>query len=638
MTLGPFLTAAEQARIAGEIMTWNTELRPPGRFLVRGLGGDTLSLAQNDDDTCEAWARCVSELIGEADYRHALFARVASAPKALEQGEVAELEIQAMPDVDDVTAQLELTDGSAAILAQERHDGFMRLKLSGGEPTSLIGSVRLSGDGLISVPLPLEVQVETPRDAYPQAGSATAPPEEPPPTTAAPESPAALSPPATHVSLDRGALGRLLREADISPLALRLAELIADVADADSALATEAGLVFARAERWQEAENLLNRFDVSSLSRRAVYERFQADCALGKIDDARELLAWLDFESDEAFALLQRSLSFLPDHQRLPLALHLIQTSLSESRSFDLFRSIKERIKTPHDAHEFASAIQYVSEAEALELLTDHSSSDPPDRKLLELLVELALQTPGNQHVGRQIVTLARLRLEADGVDSAFDLQQAARAEGSLNEHFELVEVVASAFAQHQRPDEAVVLLTGEIDAALTAGVPDVGARLANHALSIAAGDSGREELARAAAARAEGALRATEPLRSLLSLQESAQLDATREHTAGRRLVVVGGTSDQAAVGHLRETFGFSDVRWIESEKNKPADIAPLLTMAPKKTIVLVLYERIGHSRSEPVLRDCKTRGITCSLSKLGPRGMTKALLEHNWSPAVSQ
>jgi hypothetical protein len=658
LALGPYLATEDHDRVAGLIRNWDPGLRPREKFVARGLAGERLAVAVADSDVTTAWNSLTQRLKTERDYQNALFARVASAPTVLSPGVSAEVVVHVgtTQPVAAAAAQLELRQGSAVLGAQEYREGVLRVQLTAETNEELDGSLRVIAGELIAPLLPFHIAVEIEQerhaatdesgetddysevveiDGTPEAVGGTS---SSPPAHTHPKEVAKDRPTPTEIALNGAELRRLMRDArelsSPSDVARRLGELAVEAVPDDVELSAETARFLAEVERWEETAALLGRFEPAMLPRDALYDRFLADCATGRVDDANRLLTRLDFETDNSFKGLQEALALLPDHSAVRLGLQLVTESLGEARSLELFHELRNRITDARDVHDFAEAMQYVSEHESIGLLLEHTRGESPDRKLLELLTSIASATPGNQRIGSQIIALGRLRLEADEVEGVFDLLAAAKTEARTDERLELVKSLAEALAQLQsRRHDAVVLLTTEVETALSAGLVECAAELASQAVGIAAGDESAEALAHEALERTERALEASQPLRTLLALQRESRIASAREEINGRKLAIVGGSAEAQTAETLRATFGFSEVRWIPSEKNKPANISALLKMDSGKTVVVVLTERIGHSRSEPVIKHCETHGIPCVLSRLGPRGIEDALLSYAWS-----
>ncbi len=623
--LGPFVMADEQLRIARDILAGDSGTRPPRAFLARPVGPLAVRAAAAGDDELAAWRMATQRLANQENYAKAMFARarVGSGPFAPDQPLTVGVELVASKPVVDPTVRLADAELPLELESESLGADHLSLRLTPHAEGVLRASILVVGDEHVTVPLPLQLSVES-------APEPTVAPKEP---RAEPMPPAGLPPSVAHaevISLPAAELRRLLRDArrlSGQQLGRRLGERVAEAAPADVEIAAHTAALFAAADRWDEVARLLERFDPAELEESALYERFLADCRTGRLEDAELLLERLDFATDEHFSLLCGALAHLPDATALRLALTLMDSVVDDHRALQLFHALRDRIHQPTDVAAFTERIQLISQHEALHFLAQRTVDAHPSRRELELLADLARELPGSQAIGPQLRLLCDLRLEANDIAGIFELLAIAETDATADERLEIAEAAADALVQTRRSD-ALELLRRAAEQALRAGRLERAAQLAQRASGVCGSDEASRAVIADLCQSIEAALRETEPLRGVLRMLRQERIRQARSRIGGRTLVLVGGRRNRDVEAELQTTFAFGDIDWHEAEKDKKPEIRSLAQRDVERTIILVITDYIGHASSGAVKQLCETRGMTMLESRGGIGPLVDALL----------
>ncbi len=191
----------------------------------------------------------------------------------------------------------------------------------------------------------------------------------------------------------------------------------------------------------------------------------------------------------------------------------------------------------------------------------------------------------GNQAIGPQLKALCAIELERNDTDGAFRVLEVAERDATFAERLDIVNGIAAVLSKSSEQQYAgVELVERYANRALTEGMLPDAARLADQAAGLAAGDPTAEAVAADLSARVATALRSTDDVRSLLSLQAEHKYGISREKIAGRTLVIVGGTRDRDTEEQLKSTFGHRDVRWITSRRRSRRTFRTLTNWIPRR------------------------------------------------------
>ena len=574
LEVGPFISREEQGRVAETLEKSVTATRPPRAFVSRAVPPGDLEIV-GEDGEADAWCSIVERLESEVDYRQALFVRLLTCPATSKVGVTSEITIAVSgPGSANAIFAVDLDSGQA-LLGRKTYDPDGRRFVVGITPTEtapIRGHLTVTTETTLPAAVPLQIDVasvgESAVDHAPEPDRVGhgAPPTEP----RAPDG--VLHVPAAGVK-------QILRDAsslEAEAIAIRLGELATNSAPGDLEIATATAALLVQAGAIARAGEILDHFEIGELPLTAQYHRFQAACERGDYDDVKELLEQLDFASPTQFETLLGALRRLPDGVAVPICTQLIDRVLDGHQALELFHQIRPRITQPEDIRRIADLIQALNPADALAFLVEHTEGRHPDAALLEQVMNLAREMEGNQAIGPQLKALCAIELERNDTDGAFRVLEVAERDATFAERLDIVNGIAAVLSKSSEQQYAgVELVERYANRALTEGMLPDAARLADQAAGLAAGDPTAEAVAADLSARVATALRSTDDVRSLLSLQAEHKYGISREKIAGRTLVIVGGTRDRDTEEQLKSTFGHRDVRWITSEKKKPADIS---------------------------------------------------------------